>query len=388
MRVIPGCTAGAITAATTHSQRINSIGKTTVVNKNIVYKDTVLPLKELGENLKITSVSNVEEPWIETCLNKIFEANPGVVFNTVQYSKKDKKIYFYTDQNISTKAWDDRYLVNYKPLNNSMSILEEIKKILLTENTFDINSVSLYDVAQLVKKRGNDMKQIEEYYQNSLRQQSKNIHHKFDSLIIYGLSRDGELRLGVNFGERLILDYQDIVFAKKNNDLYLKSDPTKYGRGRDLFVKCSSTINKCYDELMKFKDYKSQASFGFRSLNSCFFISVDRNGVSIQNKKYYTESDFKLRLFEDCYFYGVNSNSVLEVLKDNEDNVFKNIFINILDCPEWMQEELYSLRINQQEEQQKRFEEQRIEDLKKQVQEMKKQKRLELKRKIFPFLKK
>ena len=59
------------------------------------------------------------------------------------------------------------------------------------------------------------MEQIEKYYKNSLRQQSKTIHQKFDSLIIYGLDHNNELRLEVNFGERLVLDYQDIVFAKK-----------------------------------------------------------------------------------------------------------------------------------------------------------------------------
>ena len=90
-------------------QRVNRLNSsdTKVIDKNIIYKDTVLPLKELGENIKVTHISNVEEFWIESCLNKIFESNPDVVFNTIQYSKKDKKIYFYTDQNISTKAWDD-----------------------------------------------------------------------------------------------------------------------------------------------------------------------------------------------------------------------------------------------------------------------------------------
>ena len=181
MSINPGIFAGAITAAATHSQRVNSIGHNNIkiVNKNIVYKDTVLPLKELGENIKITSISYVEEFWLESCLNKIFNSNPGVVFNTVQYSKKDKKVYFYANQNISTKAWDDRHLVSYKPLSNSTSILEEIKRILLTENNFDANCVCLYDVAKLLRKRNYDMERIEEHYQSSLKNKCKTIYHKF-----------------------------------------------------------------------------------------------------------------------------------------------------------------------------------------------------------------
>lgn len=67
---------------------------TIVVNKTIVYSDTVLPLKDIGNNLKVTSIENVSEISLENCLKKIFESNPNVIFNTIQYSKKDQKVYF------------------------------------------------------------------------------------------------------------------------------------------------------------------------------------------------------------------------------------------------------------------------------------------------------
>ena len=34
---------------------------TTVINKTIVYSDTVLTLKDTGNNLKVTSIENVSE---------------------------------------------------------------------------------------------------------------------------------------------------------------------------------------------------------------------------------------------------------------------------------------------------------------------------------------
>lgn len=402
MSINPGVFAGAITAAATHSLRVNSLGygssNIKILNKNIVYKDTVLPLKELGENIKITSISNVEEFWLESCLNKIFESNSNVTFNTVQYSKKDKKVYFYTDQNISTKAWDDRNLVSYKPLKNSISILEEIKRILVAENNFDANCVSLYDVAKLLAKREYDMEQTKEHYHSFLKNKCKSIYHNFWGLVVYKLDYDNnELRLGINFSGNF-MDYKEIVFAKNNNDLYLKSDSTEFGKGRELFLNCSSIIDECYDELMKFKDYENQFRYGLRALNSCFFINISSNGVSIFNNNFQLQSDFVLRLYSDKYSYDCNSNSILEVLRGNEDNVLKKIFVNISDCPEWMQEQLHSLRINQLEEEQrvfdeeqKRLEEERIEELHRQeqenIKERKKQKRLELRNKIFPFLK-
>ena len=48
-------------------------GHTTVINKTIVYSDTVLNLKEKGRNLQVTSVS-VNENLFERCIqyNSVF----------------------------------------------------------------------------------------------------------------------------------------------------------------------------------------------------------------------------------------------------------------------------------------------------------------------------
>ena len=88
---------------------------TKVTNKTIVYSDTVLNLKDLGDNIKVTSISNVDEFSFENCLKKVLESNPEVTFNTIQYSKENKKIYFYTNNNISTKEWEivKKYILNH-----------------------------------------------------------------------------------------------------------------------------------------------------------------------------------------------------------------------------------------------------------------------------------
>lgn len=78
---------------------------TNIVNRNIVYNDTVLSIKELGENIKVSTISDVSEFSLEKCLKIIFESNPDVVFNTIQYSRKNKKVYFYTNKDISINKW-------------------------------------------------------------------------------------------------------------------------------------------------------------------------------------------------------------------------------------------------------------------------------------------
>lgn len=78
---------------------------TTIINKTIVYSDTVLNLKDVGENIKLTTISDVGEYSFEKCIKTILDSNPNVTFNTIQYSKNDKKVYFYTNPEVDTKAW-------------------------------------------------------------------------------------------------------------------------------------------------------------------------------------------------------------------------------------------------------------------------------------------
>ena len=70
-----------------------------IINQNIIYTDTVLPLKDIGSNLKVTCIEKVDKYSLEECLNKIINSNPNVKFNTIQYCKQDNLIYFYTNKN-------------------------------------------------------------------------------------------------------------------------------------------------------------------------------------------------------------------------------------------------------------------------------------------------
>ena len=125
----PGILEGAITAATTH----NRINNYTIANKTIVYSDTVLSVKDLGQDLKVSIISDVSEYSLERCLQIIFESNPNVVFNIIQYSRNDKKVYFYTNQEITTKEYEESKLKKYKPFTSISEMLEETKSILLAK---------------------------------------------------------------------------------------------------------------------------------------------------------------------------------------------------------------------------------------------------------------
>ena len=110
------------------------------------------------------------------------------------------------------------------------------------------------------------------------------------------------------------------------------------------------------------------------SINSNFKINSDEYMINVTHNDSFRLSAI---IYKDEYEYDCNSNNVTSICRDKEDEVFKRIFVRIDDCPEWTREILYTIRKKQLEEQEKL-----------EYKEMKKQKRLELTRKIFPFLKK
>ena len=392
----PGVSAGAITAAITHAARINRINNTnaTVVNKTIVYSDTVLPLKDLGSNLKVSTISDVGEYSLERCLKIIFESNPNVVFNTIQYSKNDNKVYFYTNQEISTREYEESKFKKYKPITSRSELLEETKSILLTEKNNSSDCISLFDIAQLLKKMQHDYDMIEERYQSQFESIIKNAFGD-SSIIIYGFNYKKKL-LRIGFKGWSLGDYDEICFAKQNDDLYIVKSKSFYDK--KVFAELSSGLSKLYDELISFADYKDDdnAKYNTKSVNSSFGVDISRYGASIfvksQGNSY--SNDFKLfsPSCDNDYSIECNSSIVNEVFKGKESEIFKRIFVKIDDCPVWSQAMLYEIRQNQLAEERrleyaKQLERQKIEEEIKQ-REAKKQKRLELKRKIFPFLKK
>lgn len=101
---------------------------TTIINKTIIYSDTVLSLNDFGNNIKITSIQNISEHSLKDCLKTIFKSNPNIIFNIIQYSKNDKTVYFYTNKEITTKEYEESKYTKYEPINSRTEILEEVKK--------------------------------------------------------------------------------------------------------------------------------------------------------------------------------------------------------------------------------------------------------------------
>lgn len=113
-------------------------------------------------------------------------------------------------------------------------------------------------------------------------------------------------------------------------------------------------------------------------------VDINDYGVSFYNvlsSDYLKNFELSSVSYKNQYDYKCNSVSVLTALQGKEDEIFKKIFVRIDDCPEWSRQTLYQIRKEQLEKERKLEEEQLS-------REMQRQKRLELKRKIFPWMNK
>lgn len=356
---------------------------TTVVNKTIVYSDTVLPLKDKGSNLKVTTIENVSEAYLESCLKTIFESNPNVVFNTIQYSKNDKTVYFYTNQEITIKEFEESKYTKHKPVTSRSQILEEVKKSLVSDKIKNTDCISLYDVATLISQTEHKYLSIEKSYYSCFDYKIDLEFGSSSSVVIYSFDYDNnELRIGFNYCAG-VDDYDDIVFEKKDGDLYISKSESCWDK--EVFAAIGVELSQLYDELIKYSAYKKEYCYGINPINSSFVVNISSYGVDIYTKLPTNRfmNDFKLTFtsYGNEYKYDCNSTTVISALRGKENEIFKRIFVKISDCPKWSQPILYEIRQNQLAKEQK------IED-KKKYQEMRKGKRLALTRKIFPFLKK
>lgn len=358
------------------------VPRTTIINKTIVYSDTVLPLKDKGSNLIVTSIDNVTESSLERCLKTIFESNSNVIFNTIQYSKNNKKVYFYTNQEITTKVYEESKFTKYRPITSRTEILEEEKRVLVAQKNKDNDCISLYDISLLLRKLRREYDAVTKRYDLSDIVELR--FNDWSSVVIYDFDYKNKI-LKIGFKRFRSGDYDDIWFKKQNGDLHVVKSKSSWTN--EVFEVLSSKLSDMYDELLKYEDYKddTKSKYCVKAVNSNFGVDISHYGVGIFVKSFTNQFMNEFKLFSPSYSmdytFECNSNIVNEAFDGKEDEIFKRIFVKISDCPEWSQAMLYETRQNQLAEEQK------IEDELK-YKEMRKQKRLELTRKIFPFLKK
>lgn len=310
-----------------------------VVNKNVIYSDTILDFKELGKNLYVKSL-NVTKDEFEECIKSIFTENKDVLFHTVQYSKKENKVYFYTNKPIKTTSWKEKDIESFEYKKYDLKTLRDLKDTLNYQDDLDEEKISLYDIWKVYKKKylkfNRGKKLIEERIDKTI---SNNFKTNFISLDDSAF--DGSVRLFItdaNYKNDLT-----VKFKKNHEDVYISSVQKKgyinINKSK-LLLYLGGNIKEYFD-LVSDKLIWSRQYVNSMDNSSDFIVNISSRSISI------IASEFKMTLLSynkemeiEC-----NSNDVLSIIRGNEYEIFKRIFVEISKCPEIIQDELHQARI-------------------------------------------
>lgn len=354
-----------------HVSFVPIVPHTTVINKNIIYSDTVLNLKDSGNSIKITSISNVSKDSLEECLRTIFEANKDVVFNTVQYSKENKKIYFYTDEEVDTKVWEGKQYIKLNYASNSKEILEHIKEILEKEEIRDLEYISLYEVLKIYKKAHDNIdsheKRINEIVQSIVK--DKNYSWYFSCLHGYDYDKE-QLHLSI-WTKGNSSDSQSYYFRKRNDDLYVSEKTKGAYLYEDLDGEIDEKLSSLIDYYENVRPICEQKSDNIPIINSSLKAYINYYGIDLYIGNCLLSSPFYIewRTHNGSIKTNINSSNTNKLIRDNQTELLKKIYVKIKDCPIWTQEILQNIRQDQL--------------IKEEQEEQKKQKRLERKKRFF-----
>jgi len=320
-------------------------------NNNIIHKELILSDNEY----ELTSLYGINESSLEKCLELVLEENKDVSFGMIQYSKKNKTLFFYADRKISFENWKKESSDNKdKELETTIEICEELKRILLStrENETSCLSmydrddvISLYEVNKLLRekyKEYNDLVQI--YKEKILKEYKRKTKRKNAHISISDLDYgEGKLRFSfvpsIHFFGR---DYYE--FYKENGDLIIRPIGLNFYHDKKLLPITGELFSELYDKLLEYKDYKKQGTLKLKTLNSAFLTEISTYDLMIYSPK----QNFSIKslfVYDKEKFETQNtSNNISKIIDQNESLIFSKLYVKIEDCPKWMHEILFKRR--------------------------------------------
>lgn len=263
---------------------------------------------------------------------------------SIEFNKNDKNdLSFNINEN---------EIAEHKLLMTNREILLEAKELLYFSENESKYCVSLYDIAKLISKINNDYYySIIDEYEVLLNDIIKSKFYSCIGIIIDEFNyNNNELNITI------MDDYNDlkkISIFKANDNLYISNSKDIYES--KILYPLYSELSKLYDKLYDFSKYRNKYISGIRVINSNFFVDMNNCFIKVLSNKFDSASEFKLISNTINSKYSVKSNSLLLhiLLLRKKEDFLKKAFVNISDCPEWCQEELYKIRLSQLEENQK-----------------------------------
>lgn len=296
---------------------------------HVTYSDEILPL---GLNLKLTTINNLKKSEINECLDMIIPLNKDIQIDRIQYSENKESLYIYANKVLNVEKWDDRHIKRYKLLTSNIAVLEELKKIIVKDENVEPIVTSLYDLMNLIKQKETESKEILKKYEKECTKEVVQKYGDHKEFVIYNYdSKNGEVRTG--FGDWRKDQYETLIFGLDNGNIVIKNKT--HEDNNQLLELLSDRMDAFFKEIADTVKLDQVFNFKFRVVNSKLDIEYTNSGVVISHREK-TNNEFV--------------SDTLNIIRGNEDLLFKKLNIKISDCPKWSQKELYDNKQKEIEE--------------------------------------
>ena len=329
-------------------QTIPYIENSKIINKEILYSNKILDTKTNKENLCLTVKNNVSIYTLEEEIENIIKKNIEVVFHTIQYDENNKRLYFYTNEElvIEVKQRTEDNIDYIKEL----SISEYYKKIIDDLYSFkepkekymlpleNESTVSLKIIIDTIVQKNKEMKKFindtNEEIANSLNIEIYLNNNKENKLF--------EMVKKISDPERpWHREYMQIYFeiiGEKVFLLYYDNDDLNTSLSLKYLKEAIETIEPIIEESSSFLKYTNNP-FTINSINSNYQINISKDSLEITISD--TTSDFNYTInFDQEIKTECKSFELYDLITSNKINeIFNNIYFCKKHFPQWMQEE-------------------------------------------------
>lgn len=239
--------------------------------------------------------------------------------------------------------------INHEKPVTKTEILKEIRNVLLSEPNKDDDCISLYDVAQLIKRKREYYENIIESYERRLTSISKRNGLGYTNIVVDNDFKD-ENKIKIDFNTKYNNKLDNALFFKEDDDLYIIRPLIYDSQGKQILLILGNTISQLYDVVLQYNRIFDYYVRDIKSMNSDVSVDIIGDFIDI-SFAHDSEEKFKLELNNrsEQYEWRTNSYIIASTISESEHAIFKKVFVKIEDCPEWSRDDLYKIRKNQLE---------------------------------------
>lgn len=223
-----------------------------------------------------------------------------------------------------------------------------VEELLNKDEVQSEKHISLYDVFSLTRQFHCEYRAYEKDMRNVLNEKLKKINENFCAILCDMDYSTCIAHLIVVKKKKSICEYEDIFFSKDEMGLYIEEVKGKKILDDQTLAIIGTDLLQLYDYQLMCKDKRFQGCCSVKTLNSEFYANISCSYVEIY-LEYDGRKRFDINLYSDTdkVKCKCTSRKLMQLLKREYKQFYSHIFVQIEECPQWMQCSLFEIRKEQ-----------------------------------------